>query len=234
VRRIDLPSAIRQVSDRQVRVMVSSGEAGRDGLILDCNGVDLTEYRRNPVVLAFHDQNLPVGRCTTIGRNGNGGIEGLVNFAREGVSPAADTVYGLVKDGALNSVSVGFEPLTPPGPKDRNGFRTVKDWELLELSFVAIPADRGAVVLERGYDRRRERLGPPVPHTDLGHRLNDLEALAPRRLRAVIAAGLRHGVNVCPEEVGPLRPAWSGGDPGEWARRMWGWQHARQQRSAGL
>jgi HK97 family phage prohead protease len=233
VKRIGLPSAIRQVSDRQVRVMVSSGAAGRDGLILDCNGVDLTEYRRNPVVLAFHDPNLPVGRCTAIGRNGNGGIEGLVNFAREGVSQAADTVYGLVKDGALNSVSVGFEPLTPPGPKDRNGFRTVKDWELLELSFVAIPADRGAVILERGYGRRREKLGPPVPRTDLGHRLNDVEALAPRRVRAVIAEGLRHGVHLRPEEIPPHKPVWGGGDPGEWARACWRYQWQRQQGSAG-
>jgi HK97 family phage prohead protease len=234
VRRIDLPSAIREVSARQVRVMVSSGAAGRDGLILDCNGVDLTEYRRNPVVLAFHDPNLPVGRCTTIGRNGNGGIEGLVNFAREGVSEAADTVYGLVKDGALNSVSVGFEPLTPPGPKDKNGVRLVKEWELLELSFVSIPADRGAIVLERAHGRRREHLGPSIPRTDLGHRLNDVEALAPRSVRAVIAEGLRYGVLVGPDEVPPQRPAWSGGDPGEWARRMWRYQWQRQQRSAGL
>jgi HK97 family phage prohead protease len=235
MRRVDLPNAVRQIRDRQVRAVISSGQGGRDGVILDCNGADLAQYRKNPVVLAFHDPNAPIGRCSTIARNGNGAIEGLIDFAKSGISPMADQVYGLIKDGVISALSVGYEPKSPPGPKDKNGFRTVKDWELLELSFVSIPADPGAVVLERAHWRRREHLGPPVPLADLGHRLNDVEALAPRRVRAVIAEGLRHGVSVRPDEVPPQKPVWDGSsDAGTWARRCWHYQWQRQQRSAGL
>jgi HK97 family phage prohead protease len=152
MQRASLPTAVRQVADREVRVVVSSGEGGRDGIVLDCAGCDLSQYRKNPVVLLGHDPMMPVARCSRINANGIA-LHGTIKFPSAGVSQVADNTYSLVREGILNSVSVGYEPLSPPTAKDRAGFRTIRQWELLEISWVSIPADKGSTVLERGYGR---------------------------------------------------------------------------------
>jgi HK97 family phage prohead protease len=152
MQRASLPTAVRQVADREVRVVVSSGEGGRDGIVLDCAGCDLREYRKNPVVLLGHDPMMPVARCAQINANGIA-LHGRIKFPTAGVSQVADNTYSLVREGILNSVSVGYEPLSPPTAKDRAGFRTIRQWSLLEISWVAIPADLGATVIERDFGR---------------------------------------------------------------------------------
>jgi phage head maturation protease len=102
-----------------------------------------------------------------------------------------------VREGVLNSVSVGYEPRAKPTAKDKNGFRTIREWELLEISWVAIPADKGSVVLERGYGRAARQ-------ADL------------RALRQAARDGLRL----------PQRPVYWG-DASTWARRMWHYEAAR-------
>jgi HK97 family phage prohead protease len=227
------PHALRAVAERTCRAVLSSGLPGRDGLVVDVHGIDIGPYRSNPIVLLQHSQDAPIARCWPLSRD-NGKLEGIITFPPAGVSANADEAYGLVRSGILNATSIGFEPGEQSRP-DRDGVRTVRSCVLYEVSLVSVPADVGAVITERSVrSRRRDHLGPSIPRTDLGHRLNDVEVLSPRRVRSLIAAGLRYGVNVRPEEVGPLKPAWSGGDPGEWARRMWRYQWQRQQRSAGL
>jgi HK97 family phage prohead protease len=198
-----LPTRLRQVGNRQVRAIISSGLVGRDKLLVDVAGIDLAGYRRNPVVLWNHQPDAPVGRVAPITRNGSG-LEGTITFAPEGVSDTADQVYGLVKSGVVNSVSIGFEPGETTRP-DRDGTRTIRNCELLEVSFVSLPADTGAVVIERAMGRGRRSpwyLAGSAAKADLGHRLLALEGLRPKAYRMAAANAIRFGPDAAPAFAG--------------------------------
>jgi HK97 family phage prohead protease len=137
---------------RQVRVVCSTADVDRSGDVVVQEGIDLSAYRANPVVLWQHDPEVPVARCVEIGLVG-GRLSALVEFPEEGVSAKADEVYGLVKAGVVNATSVGFmpvdaEPIDAKNPKKGTRYKAV---ELMEFSFVSVPAARGALVVERSF-----------------------------------------------------------------------------------
>lgn len=134
------------VDERQVRVVVSTGDVDRAGDIVTPGGVDLTAYKANPVVLWNHDQNAAVARCIDIGVVGNA-IEALVQFPPAGDDAEADKLYARIKNGVVNAASIGFNP-TKAEPIKGGGFRFVES-ELLEFSFVAVPANAKASIVER-------------------------------------------------------------------------------------
>ncbi len=155
IRRQALPTETNVLADRrQVRVVCSTPEVGRDGIVLISEGVDLSSYKTNPVVLWQHDADRPVARAIQIGVSG-GSLEALVQFPDEGISPKADEVYGLIRSGVINAVSVGIDPLQVDDGSE-GGQRIVKA-EMLEFSFVSIPAVRGALITERAAQMPAER-----------------------------------------------------------------------------
>jgi HK97 family phage prohead protease len=101
-------------------------------------------------VLWNHDPQQPIARAIEIGVV-DGRLQALVQFPPEGVSAKADEVYGLVKAGVVNATSVGFMPMDSE-PMDKGqpykGQRFIKS-ELMEFSFVSVPANRGATVVAR-------------------------------------------------------------------------------------
>lgn len=141
---------IQEMGEREVEIVMSTPELARDGHVLEPQGCVLGNYLKNPIQLWRHDDAYPVGRNDDI-RVIPDGIRAKSTFAPPGIFPKADEVCGLVKARIINAVSVGFnviesEPLDPRKP--RGGQRITK-WELLECSWVAIPADTGAIVLAR-------------------------------------------------------------------------------------
>jgi len=138
------------VGDRQVRVICSTADVDRAGDMVVQSGIDLAAYRQNPVVLWNHDPEQPIARAIEIGVV-DGRLQALVQFPPEGVSAKADEVYGLVKAGVVNATSVGFMPMDSE-PMDKGqpykGQRFLKS-ELMEFSFVSVPANRGATVVAR-------------------------------------------------------------------------------------
>lgn len=148
-----LPATISTLNDDEVEVVMSTGAIARDGHILVPQGALLDNYRQNPVVLWQHDAKMPVARASDIRVAGND-ISAKITFAPLGVSPDADKVRGLVKSGIVNAVSVGFDPIDgdPLDPRKPYSGKRFTEWELLECSFVSVPADTGAVVTAREHD----------------------------------------------------------------------------------
>jgi HK97 family phage prohead protease len=137
------------VGERQIRVVASDGTVDRMGDILVPYGVDLTNYRRNAIVLAQHDASQPIARCASIGVEGNA-VVALIDFPPAGVSDRSDEYLRLMKAGVLGAVSVGFLPLKQEPIGSTGGWKFTQ-WELLELSVVSVPANPSALVTERSF-----------------------------------------------------------------------------------
>jgi HK97 family phage prohead protease len=135
------------VGERQIRVVASDGTVDRMGDILVPWGVDLSNFKRNPIVLAQHDSGQPIARCASIGVEGDA-VVALIDFPAAGVSSRSDEYLRLMKAGILGAVSVGFLPLKQEPIGNTGGWKFTQ-WELLELSVVSVPANPSALVTER-------------------------------------------------------------------------------------
>jgi HK97 family phage prohead protease len=157
--RAAVSAEIKPLGENEVEVIISTSALARDGHILEPSGCDLTNYRANPIVLWQHNPDVPVGRAADLAIEGDK-IRSRIVFAPAGVSPKADEVRGLVKNGIVSGVSVGFdvldsEPIDPQKP--RGGQRFTK-WELLECSFCSVPADPGAAVTARAQPQEKNNM----------------------------------------------------------------------------
>lgn len=123
--------------------VISTGARDRDGEIVMPDGVDVSNYMRNPVVLFAHDyRSPPVAKTESIWREDNA-LVARFRFPPPGTYEFADNIRKLWAAGFLNAVSVGFIPLERDGDK-------ITKWELLEFSIVPVPANQEA--LRRIYD----------------------------------------------------------------------------------
>ncbi|MDA8231098.1 MAG: HK97 family phage prohead protease, partial [Magnetospirillum sp.] len=134
------------LDERQVRVVASTPAVDRAGDIVVAEGINLAAYKANPVILWNHDPGSPIARCVEIGVNA-GQLEAVAQFPPEGTDPLADRVYGLIKAGVVNATSIGFAPVEETPIK--GGGVTVSRSELWEFSFVSVPANPEALVVER-------------------------------------------------------------------------------------
>lgn len=134
---------------RQIRVVAASGKADRVGDVVKIDGIDYTNYMKNPVILWAHDHYaLPVGKAVDV-TSTSGKLTMTIQFATAEEYAFADTVYKLVKGGYLNGVSIGARVKAAEWLKDDEGNivgRKFTSLELLELSVVPIPADSKALV----------------------------------------------------------------------------------------
>src|SRR5208283_5342157 len=93
---------------RQVKVIVSTESIGCDSLIVITAGIDLTDYRNNPVVLYQHDPDMPVARAETI-EAVNSKLVSLVQFPPAGAVAKSDEVFALITNRIINAASIGFD-----------------------------------------------------------------------------------------------------------------------------
>lgn len=117
--------------------------------IIVASGWRLEAYRRNPVFQNAHqygDIIFTLGRALlTEVREGR--LFQRIEFATD-VNPLAKVAHGLYQGGFLSAVSVGFIPLRWEDGDAKAGFaRKYLEQELLEVSAVAIPANRNALRL---------------------------------------------------------------------------------------
>ena len=149
-----------------LQVVISTGKIARDGHSLEPGGVDLKQYKKNPVVLYAHNYDaLPIGTAKQIKAvPAEGHVVARPTFHMQ--TELSREVWALVKAGVLRAWSVGFIPqkarqltvkeLEAAGIDMKEGgdeedFRAfgahyaITAWELLEFSSVPVPADAGAL-----------------------------------------------------------------------------------------
>lgn len=110
----------------------------------------MENYLKNPVILAYHNHGLPIGRMTehTVDE------KGLLVKAR--ISQAAGDVYNLVKDGVLTAFSIGFRIVDAEYNSALELF-VVKELELHEISVVSVPANQNTLFsLSKAFDTAEE------------------------------------------------------------------------------
>lgn len=130
--------------------VLSDETVDRYGDIIEAAGWTLTNFKKNPIALFGHRSDFPIGTWADLKVKDNKLIGRLV-LAAKGTSARIDELIGLIEQGVLRAVSVGFRPIDsdPIDPKQPWGAQRYKKQELLETSVVAVPANPAALALAR-------------------------------------------------------------------------------------
>ena len=109
----------------------------------------MTNYLKNPIILAYHDHRDPIGRMVEHKTDS----KGLWIKAR--ISTAAKQ-FQLIKDGVLTAFSIGFRVLDAEYNSAAEVF-LIKELELVEISVVSVPANQNTVFdLSKAFDNADE------------------------------------------------------------------------------
>ena len=137
-------------ADGTVEIIASDATVDRFGDVIDVAGWDLAAYRNNPVLLVDHDYTVAsiVGYAVNA-RAADGALRITAKLDPAGTNATADMVRQKLESGSLRTVSVGFLPVDwepiVSAEGSRTGVRFLKS-ELLEVSFVAVPANPAALI----------------------------------------------------------------------------------------
>jgi hypothetical protein len=187
-------AGIVSIGAREFEGIAATSDLQPDGISLLMSGANLSRFvgGKGPLIWS-HDPNTVLGRIKSIRTTGSA-LKFVAAFASEGISLAADEKCGLLKDGVLNSISLGFqvdecEPIDPARP--RNGVRATA-WTVFEISLVGIAMDPAAVVTARAARLARRTPGEDAPaQSATGQRLAVIaaeagEVLTPARAAEII------------------------------------------------
>jgi len=131
---------------REVTFVISTGDTDRDGDIINPKGWDFTEWLKNPVVLWGHDYgSLPVANGKKVWVEGSK-VYATAKFIEPEVYPFADTIYKMLVNGYLRTVSVGFNPTEYKWLENGEGIEFIEQ-ELLEFSVVSVPSNPEALIV---------------------------------------------------------------------------------------
>ncbi len=155
-------------------VVISTADQDRQGEIVDQKGWDLGHYKNNPIVLWGHNYTgLPIGVTDSIELT-DGKLIAKGRFAPESANPFAQQVRRLYDAKILRTTSVGFIA------KEMEG-NTITKAELLEFSFVPVPANPMALslmktasfdsaeLIQKGLvveEKAKEQVGDPCKNDD--------------------------------------------------------------------
>lgn len=129
----------RKFNDKERTIIhyITTKIVDRFGDIVYPDGMDDTDYRKNPVVLFAHDsRKLAIGKNIWLKKDSKG-IIAKTQFAD---TELGRELYRLNRDGFLNAWSIGFT-IPEGGSEIIDGINHIKKWILLEYSNVPIPAN---------------------------------------------------------------------------------------------
>lgn len=132
-----------KVAGDEIEIIASDETLDRHGDVLNVDSWDLRNYLANPVLLVDHDYRVEniVGVASKIRIEKSTPRRMIFSPLFHDITEKARNVAEMVKQGILKTVSVGF---IAHGPEKDSG---TDRYELLEISFVPVPANPSAEML---------------------------------------------------------------------------------------
>lgn len=151
-----LSCEIKKTGENEYEFVMSDETIDRDGEIIKVDGWDLKNFKKNNILMWGHRHDLPGIGVVGSAVKEDGKLKAKrVRFASSGIYELADTVHGLVDDGILKAVSVGYIPKEREYPAqeddDKSGSKKKKPRivtskaELYELSIVNVGSNPNAL-----------------------------------------------------------------------------------------
>jgi HK97 family phage prohead protease/HK97 family phage major capsid protein len=147
----ELPTADEPIDNIYISGYASVNNVDRAGDVVPSSVWEkgMQNYLKNPIVLAYHDHDDPIGRVT----DHKVDTKGLWVKAR---ISAASEVFNLIKDGILTAFSVGFRVLDAEYNAATELF-IIKELELHEISVVSVPCNQDTLFsLSKSFDNDEE------------------------------------------------------------------------------
>ena len=149
-------SEIKDFSNKERSFLAVANQESPDRYkdVIMVKGWNFENYRKNPVVMSFHNYNqLPAGRSLEEFKRTKGGIKQLMFRPQFAAYPETMRMYEMYRDGYLKGFSVGFIPIESEniGDEDADGgmfFQPPQKYlktELLEVSVAPVPAHPDAL-----------------------------------------------------------------------------------------
>jgi HK97 family phage prohead protease len=160
-RSFEIRAIPKTAGDRRVWFVVSRSDViDRHNTKVMTGGIDLTNYKNNPVFLWSHDgygsgfstpaMDHVIGKAVDFNQTDKV-LELQIEFFTGDINPKAEQAFRLVKAGGLQATSIGFIPrevmIEVQGDRE---IPVITRSELLECSLVSIPSNPGVGVSERG------------------------------------------------------------------------------------
>lgn len=151
--------------NREVEFIISSDRRDSYGTRFDPKGMDLSQYRKNPIVLYRHMRDggvytLPIGNgipeSAFVDRDNR--VHMRARFTSEETFPFGYQVYKLIRDGFLHMSSIGAQVLEDEIMEEDSGEQTMlfTSWRLFEFSVVPIGANDDALVVSRDLEEHAD------------------------------------------------------------------------------
>jgi len=146
-----------------------------DGTRVKFERGSLATNGKNPKLLKYHDDTKPVGVVT--GRVDS--EKGMLFTARISATSEGNDMLELIKDGAVDAVSVGVNPIE--FSYDDQGTMVISRGDWVELSLVTAPAFRGATITEVAATESKptEELQPMTDKIETAAAVAEVPAAAP-------------------------------------------------------
>jgi len=152
------PGRIKQAGEgRRFSGYASTASLDRDGEIILPTAFEksIEGYMTAPVIIACHQMFTPDATPTIIGKVVDYRIDqkGLWIEFDLAETDLAEQYYKLAKGGFLSGMSIGFMPKSWEDTRSADGSfgpRVYTEVELVEISLVAIPSNRDALIAQRG------------------------------------------------------------------------------------
>lgn len=122
---------------------MSTEDPDRMDDIIRMDGVNLKNFKKNPIALFNHNYNQVIGSWENVRIEGKK-LLGELKLAAQNTSDLVNQIRALVEQRILKAVSIGFIPLEVDPIENSYGYE-FKKWELLECSLVSVPANPSAL-----------------------------------------------------------------------------------------
>lgn len=145
------------VEKGQFVATISTDSIDRDREVMIPEGMDATEWQKNPIIFWNHDHDRPIAKGIGKLKRADHHIISIAEFAKrpDGFEGEffPDFARTLVEQGIVKGVSVGFEPIDSrkPTSDDRKKYgdmveRVTNRWRLFEWSLAPLQCNQDALI----------------------------------------------------------------------------------------